>query len=248
MIYYFSATGNSAWVAKELAAGTGDRAVSMDELIKQGELPPPVKPGETLGIVFPVYAFAPPRLVTDFVRKLEVGQGAFVYGVCTMADFAGDSFRLLRKILRVDSCYSIRMPSNYIVMSGREPEAKMQKKLAAAKARLPEICASVRAKKVEFSVRRGPGAFLFSALAARLFDKFVSDQAFRADDACISCGLCARLCPLDNIKLEDGRPVWHGNCMQCMACIQHCPTRAINYGGKTKNRTRYVFDDLSGQS
>ncbi len=241
MIYYFSATGNSEWVANELAAGTGDRAVSITGLRKKKETPPPVGAGETLGIVFPVYAWAPPRIVVEFVKGLKVDPGAFVYGVCTMADVAGDSFRLLRKHIRVDSCYSIRMPSNYIVLGGREPEAKIQAKIAAARKRIPELCESIKAKKVEFDVRKGPGAFLFTPLASRLFNRFATDKKFRADDKCTGCGLCAELCPLDNITLENDRPVWLGDCMQCMACLQHCPTQAIDCGRLTKNRTRYVF-------
>lgn len=241
MIYYFSATGNSEWVANELAAGTGDRAVSITGLRKKKETPPPVKAGETLGIVFPVYAWAPPRIVMEFAGRLEIDPGAFVYGVCTMADVAGDSFRQLRKRIRVDSCYSVRMPSNYIVLGGREPEAKIRAKIAAARKRIPEICASVKTRKVEFDVRRGPGAFLLTPLVSRLFNRFATDKKFRADDKCTGCGLCAELCPLDNITLKHNRPVWHGDCMQCMACLQHCPARAIDCGRLTKNRARYVF-------
>jgi len=241
MICYFSATGNSEWVARQLAEGTGDCAVSITELRKKRQAPPPVKAGETLGIVFPVYAWAPPRIVVEFVKGLEVDPAAFVFGVCTMGDVAGDSFRLLRKHVRVDSCYSIRMPSNYLILSGREPDAKIHAKIAAAQKRIPEICAGVKAKKVEFDVRRGPGAFLFTPLASRLFNRFATDRKFRAGDACTGCGLCAELCPLDDITLENGRPVWHGDCMQCMACIQRCPARAIDYGRLTKNRARYVF-------
>ena len=122
MIYYFSATGNSKWAAEELARGTGDTALSITEIMKRGKLPPPVKSGETLALVFPVFAFAPPRLVIDFVRKLEVADDAFVYAVCTMGGAAGGTFRYLEKFIRLDSCYSIKMPSNYIVMSDREPE------------------------------------------------------------------------------------------------------------------------------
>ena len=48
-------------------------------------------------------------------------------------------------------------------------------------------------------------------------------DAFRATDACIGCGKCVELCPLNNIHLESGRPVWGKNCTHCMACICYCP-------------------------
>ncbi len=242
MIYYFSATGNSKWVAEELAKGTGDRAVPITGVMKSKQLPPPVKSGETLGLVFPVFAFAPPRFVIDFVRKLEVADDAFVYAVCTMGGAAGGTFRYLERFIRLNSCYALKMPSNYIVMSGREPEGKIAAKIAEAQRRLPAICESVKAKKPELKARNGFAAFLLTAVAAPLFNRSASDKAFHSTDRCTGCGLCAELCPLANISLENGRPLWHGNCMHCMACIQNCPAAAIEYGDKTRDRERYVFD------
>ncbi len=244
MIYYFSATGNSKWVAEELAKGTGDLAVSITEVMKSKQLPPPIKSGETLGLVFPVFAFAPPRFVIDFVRKLHVADDAFVYTVCTMGGAAGGTFRYLEKFIKLNSCYAIKMPSNYIVMSGREPADKIKEKLAKAELMLPAICESVKAKKAELKARNSFVSFLLTEAVATLFNKFASDKAFRSTDRCTNCGLCAKLCPLDNITLENGRPRWHGNCMHCMACIQNCPAAAIDYGNRTRDRERYVFDFL----
>ena len=31
---------------------------------------------------------------------------------------------------------------------------------------------------------------------------------FRVEDSCIGCGLCARKCPVQAIRMENGRPVW----------------------------------------
>ena len=52
----------------------------------------------------------------------------------------------------------------------------------------------------------------------------------RATDACIGCGKCVELCPLNNIRLENGKPVWGKHCTHCMACICYCPKEAIEYG------------------
>ena len=59
---------------------------------------------------------------------------------------------------------------------------------------------------------------------------FVKADAFRATGACIGCGKCVELCPLNNIHLENGKPVWGKNCTHCMACICYCPKEAIEYG------------------
>ena len=68
---------------------------------------------------------------------------------------------------------------------------------------------------------------------------FMGTRAFQAGDACISCGKCVNVCPLNNIKLVNGRPSWGKSCTHCMACINLCPTGAIEYGGKTAGKPRY---------
>lgn len=55
----------------------------------------------------------------------------------------------------------------------------------------------------------------------------------------IICGECVKVCPLNNIQLIDGKPAWGKNCTHCMACINYCPTAAIEYGKQTKDKPRY---------
>ena len=66
-------------------------------------------------------------------------------------------------------------------------------------------------------------------------------------EACIGCGKCVELCPLSNIYLENGKPVWGKNCTHCMACICYCPKEAIEYGRKSKGKPRYHFEALEKQ-
>ena len=76
---------------------------------------------------------------------------------------------------------------------------------------------------------------------------FVRADAFRATDACIGCGKCVERCPLNNIRLENGKPVWGKHCTHCMACICYCPKEAIEYGKKSKGKPRYHFEALEKQ-
>lgn len=52
-------------------------------------------------------------------------------------------------------------------------------------------------------------------------------------DLCISCGLCARVCPAARITYEEGAPVLHPNrpCMECWHCAAICPRQAIRKEG-----------------
>lgn len=65
-------------------------------------------------------------------------------------------------------------------------------------------------------------------------------KKFYATNKCISCGKCENVCPLKNIHLKEGKPIWGNNCTHCMACICSCPKAAIEYGKHTKNRERYI--------
>ena len=73
---------------------------------------------------------------------------------------------------------------------------------------------------------------------------FVKADPFTAGDACIGCGKCVTVCPLNNIHLEQGKPVWGDQCTHCMACICYCPKEAIEYGKKSAGKPRYHFQEL----
>jgi len=71
---------------------------------------------------------------------------------------------------------------------------------------------------------------------------YVKSEPFTVDDSCVGCGKCVALCPLNNIKTVEGKPVYGKQCTHCMACIAHCPAEAINYGKKTRKKHRYHLD------
>ncbi len=76
------------------------------------------------------------------------------------------------------------------------------------------------------------------------FNNFArTTKPFYADkEKCISCGLCAKMCPAHTITLVNGNPVWGEKCYQCLKCINYCPKEAIQYGDKTSKRGRYNIE------
>ncbi len=52
-------------------------------------------------------------------------------------------------------------------------------------------------------------------------------QAYIVDDSCIRCGICAKICPANNITVASA--VEFGNaCEVCYACLQNCPQNALH--------------------
>jgi len=80
-----------------------------------------------------------------------------------------------------------------------------------------------------------------------MFNKFArATSRFSVDESCNTCGLCARICPIQAIQLKDGKPVWvKKDCTQCMGCINRCPQQAIQLGSGTRDRGRYYFHAYS---
>ena len=242
MIYYFSGTGNSKWVAEQLAVLTGDKAESVIRAVKDGPTAICTTGDIPFGIVFPVYAWGPPTIVLKFLSSVRAYDPVFTYAVCTCGDNAGNTMEKLRRKFSFKSAYSVVLPNNYIPMFEPDSPDLVRQKIDAARKRLPEIAADIIARRNVFDVRKGAFAALKTTVVNPLFNRFaMSPSRFFVETTCNGCGLCERNCPMGTIKLINNRPVWRGTCQQCMSCINRCPQQAIQYGKTTRKRRRYVF-------
>lgn len=235
MIFWFSGTGNSEWIAKNIAAKTGDRAVNICDLHSA----PSLDGEEYVGLVFPVYAWGAAQPMADFAAKLP-HTSAFTFGICTCGADAGLTMKKISSLFRLDSCYSVAMPSNYIIGEDLESEDEIRYKLKKAAEAIDTIAAEITQKQRVYRVNEGSMKGLKSNFINPAFNKFArTTRPFRADENCMGCGLCARTCPAGTIKLVNGSPVWGKECYQCLKCINCCPESAIQYGKKTERRGRY---------
>ena len=62
----------------------------------------------------------------------------------------------------------------------------------------------------------------------------LTDRSIRVDAACNACGVCARVCPAQNIELVNERPVWKHQCEMCLGCDEWCPRNAIQHWGRAR--------------
>jgi NAD-dependent dihydropyrimidine dehydrogenase PreA subunit/flavodoxin len=254
MIFYFSGTGNSSYVAHELATRLNDRLIPIADALLNESFDYSLGPNERIGWVFPTYAWGPPTVVMNFIAHFHVDgytPTTYCYMVTTCGDDIGEEVDIWRKALGdIDgkAAFSITMPNIYICMKGFDVDSDLveKEKINSAKSRIDEIALSIASGRCSVEVNTGKWKWLKSHLFRSWFLRHaMSDRPFYADDElCSHCRACVTNCPMHNITMSDDAqalPQWNGNCTMCLSCIHHCPTRAIQYGNKTQNKGRYYF-------
>ncbi len=250
MIFYFSGCGNSKHVAETIAAGLNDNLVFIPEAARKSLYDYDMAEGERLGFVFPIYSWAPPRLVLDFVKKMQLkAKPDYLYFVCTCGDNCGLTEKVFRKAVEekgwhLSACFSVQMPETYIGMPifKLDTPENAQRKIDNANDLLKRNIPRLINGECFSEIIVGSLAWLKTYLVNPGFNRSATDDSkYRVTEACIHCGKCVETCPLKNITLEDGRPKWHGNCTMCMGCYHHCPVNAIQYGKATVGKAQYYF-------
>lgn len=252
MIFYFSGTGNSLWVALQLAQRWQAPLEDMAKAIQQNRTSYTLPANEVLAFVFPVHSWGVPPLVRQFVKRLTLeGLAAQpVVAVFTCGDECGhtrSSFvrMLARRGIACRHTYSVQMPNTYICMPKfalDSPELE-ERKVAHATTSVDCIAKAVETDTPLTLYHQGRFNFLKSKLIYPLFIRFAMDsRPFRNTEGCTRCGLCARRCPTGNINMQadGGGPAWGRRCVQCLACLHHCPAQAIEYGRHTQGKGRYT--------
>ena len=249
MIFYFSGTGNSRWVAECVGKKLGEPVVALvDFPVDTSELV--LRKGERLGFVFPVYSWAPPQLILQFIRKLCVSVlPEYVYFVCTCGDDIGKTADVFRRAIekkgwKCSAGFSVTMPNSYVCLPGFDvdPFQVEVTKLQRAVQRVDEIADKLEMYESVYDCHEGSISYIKTYLIRPFFERYLMSPAlFKVTDACISCGKCEKVCPLHNIYLQSGKPQWGVTCTMCLACYHHCPTHAIAYGRQTQKKGQYVF-------
>lgn len=255
MIFYFSGTGNTKWMAEQLADATKENLFFIPEILN-GECHFTLGENERIGFCFPVHGWRPPFVVRDFIRKLKLdnASGHYCYAFCTCGDDIGRTMEMLNDDLSIiglhtDSVFSVIMPESFVgfpFMDVDKPSKRDAKK-ERAENELKSLSQYIVERKVGIrKVNESHWPRINSNVIGSYFlNKMVTDVPFRVDDSrCVKCGICADVCPVHNIKGGLGfKPEWlhNGLCTTCFNCYHHCPHHAIEYGNKTPNKGQYFF-------
>jgi len=244
LIYWFSGTGNTLSVAKDLAARLGDAETREIRAGVAGKIDAET---QTIGILYPVYCWGPPNIVADFARSLDVPANAYVYAVAVYGAMLASSNAILKGMLAekgipLSASFGVNLPGNFVALYEISPDDKLAKMYDKANAAVGRIANAVsRGRKT--GIARNLGLF-GRYLSGKKYGPMMSQihfaaQGFTVEDTCNGCGICARVCPKGNVSLESGKPKWDVNCESCLACLHWCPTASIQSGEKTKIHKRY---------
>ena len=218
-----------------------------------------LKEGERIGLCFPVHGWRPPQIVRRFIELMPLPpKGHYLYAVCTAGDNIGETIDILRQDLgkrglQLDAAFSLIMPESYVGLPFFEvdPEAKEMEKKRKAEDKLKQFTDLILQRQQATDLVIGHWPRLNSRFLGGVFTRYlITDKPFRVDSAkCVKCGICADVCPTQNVIGGLGKePVWKhdGSCLACFACYHHCPHHAIEYGRQTQHKGQYFYKKRRG--
>jgi len=242
VIYYFSGTGNSLDLAKHIAEQLGN---SM--LVSMGTSPyeNSIRTAKRVGFVYPVYYGGIPDLVHKYMEIVRMPANSYVFCVASGKGYCGNALKEAEYIFSKREehlSFGAFVPTvdNNIIEYGKIKNT--ERALASSYATLKEIVFQIALGDTNHQGLMNPiVSFLHQHKLSRA-RRWENDYEVNRD--CSHCGICSMICPVDNIDLVDGRPLFLHRCQACMACIQACPEKAINYGSITNGKERYFHPNI----
>lgn len=245
MVLYFSGTGNSEYVAKRIGQETGQKPLNLFKKIKDRDFLG-IHSDSPWVIVAPTYAWRIPHILHEWLEKSDLSGSKEIYFVMTCGGSIGNSGKYLKNLCHAKNmdylgCFPIVMPENYIALFSTPSKEDALKTISRAETEISKMADLIKNGKAFPEPSITIKDKLNSGIVNDIFyPVFVHAKKFYAKDTCISCGKCANVCPLSNIRIESGKPVWGNDCTHCMACISRCPCEAIEYGKHSKGMARYT--------
>lgn len=240
---YFSGTGNTRFCVDKFLKYYNKDAVRCSYAIEDKAALTKLKDNKDIVLGYPIYYSDLPIIMKDFIQDNQaLFRGKNVFIIVTMGLFSGDgagcAARLLRKYganilgglhLKMPDCIGDVKLLKKPLEENREIVRKADAKIKAA---VEAVWQGHYRRDGLGIISHAAGLFgqrlYFYNKTVRLRDKLKIDG-----EKCVSCGKCATLCPMGNIKMTDSRPTTCGNCTSCYRCISNCPKQAITLIGST---------------
>lgn len=227
-IFYFSSTGNSLYIAKEIEEALGGVVRYIPGYNENFDK------FTQIIIVSPVYSFGLPVHVYDFIPKLPMNVPVYIVlnygGVVFGAD--GLAYEYAKKSgLDIKAVYTVKMPENF-TLDFSVPLAYQKKILKKAPGLVAKVIGKIKNGDKNCPKSKKKFAKIYYENKGK-WQKMSED--FSVTEDCILCGKCVELCPTENISIKNGKIVFADKCVACVGCYQRCPQKAIIYKNRKKN-------------
>lgn len=242
-IFYFTATGNSLYVAKRLGGELYSIPQMMKEEIREFS-------DEVIGFVFPCYGFDAPRMVRDFIQNSKFKANYF-FAVMTYGNKAAAGLMQLEKIANnmgivFNYTNEVLMIDNYLPVFKIEDQLKKESSKQTEE-KLAEIIIDIKIRQQHLT-HKGVVSEIVSKATSKFIKKYHcggGDKRFIVQEHCNGCKVCEKVCPINNIRVGR-KPEFLHNCEGCFACIHHCPQTAIHLKLE-RNSTRFINRNIQLQ-
>ena len=243
MVFYFTATGNSLYVAKQLEKNP----VSIAQAVHDRQM---VYKAERIGIVCPVFGHEVPALVKEFLEKASFVTPYF-YMILTYGNRHGGAAKLAENMLKemeIKPSYInvILMADNFLPAFDMDVQKRLDKKVDE---HIKNIQKDIADQKRYRSSVTDRDRMIHREYLSRTSDMPPDywKHLYHITDECIGCEICTRVCPEKCFTVQNQKSSWNpGNCIGCMACIHACPMMAIQMNIPEKNpKARYRNPHIS---
>lgn len=232
LVFYFTATGNSLYAAKQFS----DKPLSIPQVLKEdGKLE---FEADEIGFVFPDYHAMAPEIVKRFVGRATF-KAPYVFSVITYGKFECNVVdRWMRFAaqygLRFDHIATILMVDNYLTAFDADEEKKIDK---GTEEQLAKAVREVSAHKLYIPFLSDEELERRREILTQFPELFPvrSEDLLAVTDRCVGCGICSQVCPRGNFHIANKRAENEGNCEYCLACAHACPQKAITLKDGEKN-------------
>jgi len=245
-IYYFSGTGNSLYVAKELQKRIPDAIIiPIVSLLNRKVIQ---TQGKAIGFVFPVHALTIPIAVKKFIKKSDLKASEYIFVIATRY---GTIFRGFNKIDQLLKKKNRLLNSHFIInMCNNESRHKDYKiptesDILSLEKVVKEKLDSIQNIIINKIISRAIDSnylygFPYNPILNYLLEKLVlwgmtvaeyigGVNYFYTDTKCNGCGICERVCLSKKIRMKNNKPIWQKNvlCYMCFACLNYCPEKSV---------------------
>jgi len=154
MIYYFSGTGNTRWVAEQVSRACGLALRNVADCLDDVATPERNLWTEgILGLAFPIYGWTIPKVAEAFIRSLPraEAQGAYyVFALLICGDDIGRAHERLAMLLaekgyELSAVWSFSMPNTYVGLPffDVDNEELAARKIKSTQAKLPRVAQQI---------------------------------------------------------------------------------------------------------